>query len=109
MQRMLLAGLLVVALATAFPLRTAQAAERYQDDFGWGMAAVGVNLFYTPAKLMYAGCGGIVGGVAYLLSGGEPKAAHRVWSVAAGGTYIVTPAMLRGEESLLFMGETYGM
>jgi hypothetical protein len=89
--------------------RAAQADERYCDDVGWGLAAVGVNLFYSPAKLVYAAIGGLVGGMAYVWTAGEPKAAHRVWSVSLGGTYVVTPAMLRGEESLLFMGETYGL
>ena len=107
MQRILLTGILVTLLiAGAFP-RAARAGERYYEDVGWGLAAVGVNLFYCPAKLVYAGVGGLVGGMAYLWTAGEPKAAHRVWSVSLGGTYVVTPAMLRGEESLLFMGETF--
>jgi len=107
MQRMWLIGVLLMVLSFAPSASTAHAAERYQEDLGWGLAAAGTDIFYVPAKVMYAALGGIVGGMAYAWTAGNMEGAHRVWSATLGGTYVVTPAMLRGEESILFVGETY--
>jgi hypothetical protein len=78
----------------------------YGSEFGWGMAAVGANLFYIPAKLLYATVGGVTGGLGYLLTLGNPAALHTVLGPSVGGTYILTPDMLRGEQPILFSGES---
>ena len=107
MQRTWLAGVLVALLIVGPFVGTARGTERYVEDVGWGMAAVGISVFYCPAKVVYAGVGGIVGSMVYGVTAGRLDAAHRVWSASLGGTYVVTPAMVRGEEPILFVGETY--
>jgi len=89
-------------------VQPARAVERYQRDLGWGAAAVGAGLLYSPAKVVYAILGGVLGGLTYVWTAGDVDVAHHVWSTTVGGTYVLTPAMLRGEEPILFAGETYG-
>ena len=57
-----------------------------------------------PAKLVYATLGGITGGLAFALTGGDSQTAETVWVTSMGGTYVVTPGMLRGEEEIAFSG-----
>jgi len=62
------------------------------------------NVVYLPFKLMYAGAGGLVGGLAYLITAGDDEAFYDVWNVAGGGTYIITPSMLEGNEPVHISG-----
>lgn len=108
MRRIWVVAALVLLLVCGPISGSARAAEGYQQDVLWGMAAVGASLLYSPAKVVYATLGGIVGGMTYLCTAGNVEVAQRVWSTSLGGTYVLTPAMLRGEQSILFAGETYG-
>ena len=98
----------VVAVAGALVLGTGAAAQadenQFFTDFGMGMGAAGANLLYIPAKVVYATLGGLTGGFAYGLTGGNMEAARKVWNPSMGGTYVVTPTMLRGEEPVMFSG-----
>ncbi len=85
----------------------AQAEEnQFARDFGMGLGASGANLVYMPTKIVYATLGGITGGFAYALTGGNLDVARKVWNPSMGGTYVVTPTMLRGEETVMFSGTT---
>jgi hypothetical protein len=97
-------GALLLVLCTARP---AAAQQSYSSQLGWGMAAIGANLLYIPGKLIYAALGGFTGGVGYLLSVGNLEAAQKIWSPTVGGTYVLTPGMLRGEEPIFFAGESH--
>jgi hypothetical protein len=97
-------GALLLFLCMTQPVR---AQDSYGSQFGWGMAAIGANLFYIPGKLIYAALGGITGGIGYLLSVGNLEAGQKIWSPTVGGTYILTPGMLRGDEPILFAGESH--
>lgn len=68
------------------------------------VGAVMTNLIYVPLKLLYAACGGGVGGLAYLLTAGDDDAFFAVWDVSGGGTYVVLPSMLEGKEPVHFAG-----
>jgi len=81
--------------------------DTYVSQFGWGLGALGTNLFYVPVKLLYATAGGVTGALAFVLTAGRADAAQRVWSPSLGGTYVLTPGMLRGEEPIFFSGESY--
>jgi hypothetical protein len=96
-------GIMVVAGTVGW---SAPARAGYGSEFGWGMAAIGANAFYIPAKLVYATVGGITGGLGYLLTLGNTAALHTVLGPSVGGTYILTPDMLRGEQPILFSGES---
>jgi hypothetical protein len=76
----------------------------FLDDAGWGTLTILSNVLYMPAKLVYATLGGITGGLAFALTGGDTQTAETVWVTSMGGNYVVTPSMLRGEESIAFSG-----
>lgn len=101
---------MVVTVAVAAALGTApgpaRAAEQYASDFGMGIGTVFVNIFYMPVKVVYAALGGLTGGFAYVLTGGRMDTASAVWRPSLGGTYVVTPSMLRGEDPIYFSGVT---
>ncbi len=71
------------------------------------MLAVVANVVYMPVKIVYAGLGTLTGGLAYLLTVGDTETANKVWSPSIGGSYVVTPSMLRGDEPVLFNGPSY--
>jgi hypothetical protein len=98
--RALLAG--VVALFVfAGPAAAEESAAR---EGGWGaLAAVG-TLLYSPAKVVYAGCGLLFGGIAWGLSGGDREVLDAVITPAVRGDYVLVPAHVRGERRLEFFG-----
>jgi len=73
---------------------------------GYGAGAVFCSLLYIPFKLTYAILGGLVGGGTYLVTGGNTQAANTVWRSSLGGDWVVTPAILQGQEPLNFSGPT---
>ena len=90
---------LVAALVTARPARAG-----FLEDAGWGALTVLSNVVYMPAKLVYATIGGVTGGLALGLTAGDMQTAETVWVTTMGGTYVITPKMLQGEESIAFAG-----
>ncbi len=117
-RRVVVIGALAVAAALV-PCRTvvAQAEPRYerpvnadQGDEEGGRAIVWVgtvatNLFYIPAKVVWAGLGGLIGSFAWAITGFDAGAAKSVWGPTTGGNYLVTPAMLEGKEEVHFFGQ----
>src|SRR5712692_7120483 len=95
----------VGALAVVATLVAARPAHAgYLEDAGWGALTVITNVVYMPAKLCYATLGGLTGGLAFGLTGGDLQTAETVWVTSMGGTYVVTPGMLQGQESIAFTG-----
>ncbi len=90
---------LAVSLGSAEPARA-----DFLEDAGWGSLTVLSNVVYMPAKLIYATLGGLTGGVALGLTGGDLDVAETIWITSLGGNYVLTPAMLRGEESISIAG-----
>ncbi len=74
------------------------------EDLGYGVGSVLANVFYMPAKIVYAGLGLVGGGLGYVLSGGNAETATSILDPAIRGNYVVTPSHLKGEEPLLFVG-----
>lgn len=95
----LAAGVLAVA-TMATPAR----ADSSWEDAGLGVGAAFANLLYMPAKLLYAGLGSLSGGLAYVCTFGNYDTANAVWTSSLGGTYVLTPNMLRGEDEIAFFG-----
>ncbi len=73
---------------------------------GYGAGALATNILYIPAKLVYALAGGLVGGGAWCLTGGNTQTANTIWRSSLGGDYVVTPDMLAGKEPIHFSGPT---
>jgi len=90
---------LVASLTAAQPARAA-----YLEDAGWGALTVLTNIVYMPAKMCYAALGGLTGGLAFGLTGGDLQTAETVWVTSMGGTYVITPGMLQGQEAIAFTG-----
>lgn len=68
-------------------------------------AAAGFStLLYLPLKAAFAISGGIVGGLAYVFSGGNEQAAKSIWTTSLYGTYILTPDHLQGNRPIRFLG-----
>src|SRR6059058_6638681 len=97
--------MLVGALALVAALTAARPAEAgYLEDAGWGALTVLSNVLYMPAKLVYATAGGLTGGFAFALTGGDLQTAETVWVTSMGGTYVLTPGMLTGQDAIAFTG-----
>ncbi len=104
-RRALLVGVLAILLAR---VSLAEAKEtHYWGDGGWGVLAVVANIVYMPVKVVYAGLGIITGSFAYVLTVGDADTAYKIWSPSVGGSYVMTPGMLRGDEPVLFNGPSY--
>ena len=104
------AMVVVVALCVLVQMAHAAGNEKethYWSDAGYGTLAVFANFLYMPVKVVYSTLGVITGGLAYVLTVGDSATAERVWSPSVGGSYVVTPAMLRGDEPMLFNGPSY--
>ena len=76
-------------------------------EAGTSLAASYINIVYLPAKLVVAFVGGIAGGVAGFLTGGDQRAAYALWVPLMGGDYFVRPENLSGERPLAFFGTDY--
>ena len=73
-------------------------------EAGMGMLASLSTLVYGPVKIVYATGGLIFGGFAWVLSGGNHDVMNAVFTPSVRGDYVVTPAHLRGEKPLEFIG-----
>jgi len=109
MRRLVVVGVLVALLSGMASAETKDTKESgsYWGDAGYGTLAVVANVLYMPAKIVYAAVGTITGGLAYICTVGDTNTAQRIWSPSVGGSYVVTPAMLRGDEPVLFNGPSY--
>ena len=63
---------------------------------------------YGAVKSVYALSGGMVGGLAWVATGGKLESAKGVWVPSMTGDYIVQPENLTGEKRLQFVGQATG-
>ena len=75
-----------------------------EGEAGIGVAAGLISVFYAPAKVLYAAGGGLVAGLAYVVSAGDMQVVDPILTPALRGDYVITPAHLRGERPLEFIG-----
>jgi len=85
-------------------------ASEYTDS-GANQLATGAACFlltpvYGAFKLVYAGVGAIAGGLTWVFTGGDQRAAQKVWDASLKGTYVITPEHLRGRKQINFVGPT---
>ena len=99
----------VLVVAMCCLAQVARAQENFGEDAGYGSLAVLVNVFYMPVKVVYAALGGLTGCLVYVVTIGNEGAAMATWSPSLGGTYVITPKMLQGEEPVLFNGPSYSV
>ena len=71
---------------------------------GMGAAAAVSTILYFPFKAAFAIGGGIVGGLAYLFSGGSEQTAKSIWTTSLLGDYYISPDQLEGNRPIRFLG-----
>ena len=105
--RTLLIMTLTLLLFYGIPGEPAWAQEEEEANgagIGLGIASFLATIPYGAVKIGYAGLGAIVGGFAFLLTGGDEEPAQTVWDKSMKGTYVLTPKHLTGEEPIRFLG-----
>lgn len=63
-----------------------------------GMTSCLLSLLYSPIKVNIAMIGGVIGGLAYPLSGFNADVSKKIWTTSMGGTYLITEDILTGKE-----------
>ncbi|MEJ2229639.1 MAG: hypothetical protein P8X46_00460 [Nitrospirales bacterium] len=101
----LLAFSLVVGVgAPGVSLAAEQELSSPTNEAALGIGSALLTLVYFPCKFAYAILGGVVGTVAYGLTGGDLEAAQGIWTPSFYGTYVITPDHLKGNEPVRFFG-----
>ncbi|MAG33430.1 MAG: hypothetical protein CL908_21345 [Deltaproteobacteria bacterium] len=101
----MLVGLVSIALLGAPSVGFAESeASEVGREGGLGAAAALSSLIYGPVKLLYATGGLIVGSFAWAFTAGDTEVASEVFTRSLRGNYVITPAILTGEERLEFIG-----
>ena len=102
---MIATGLLAAVLVAApsFAMAENKAGEVSKES-GLGAAAALSSLLYGPTKIIYATGGVIIGGLTWAFTAGDSEAAGKVFTRSLRGDYVITPAILTGDDSLEFIG-----
>lgn len=97
--------IIAVVLLVAMGENTA-IAEDSGSPSGAGLQAASwlATVPYGAAKVVYAVSGGLVGGLAWVMTGGNTDIAKAIWSPTMTGHYIVQPQNLTGDRPLHFVG-----
>jgi hypothetical protein len=98
--------LITIALLVALGWNTAIAGDDSGSAGGAGLQAASwlATVPYGAAKIVYAISGGVVGSLAWMMSGGNTEVAKAIWSPSMTGHYIVQPQNLTGDKALHFVG-----
>lgn len=99
--RQIIVLLLVAGLAGA-TLVTPASAESAAQDVAYGTGSVFTTLVYAPVKATFCILGGITSGFTLPFAG--PQTAEKVATRACGGTWAITPDVLKGKEPVRFVG-----
>jgi hypothetical protein len=92
-----------LAAALAAPARAAES-RSLGENFGLGLVAGFGTMVYFPVKMVYSMIGGLVGGLTYLVTLANEDTANAVWQPTLGGSYVLTPDMIAGQEPVEFIG-----
>jgi hypothetical protein len=103
--RKTIATLVLAASLAALP--SAARATEPGEELAFSTLAALSNIVYTPAKVVVAAGGLVVGAVAGFLNGGDTRSAYAFWVPAAGGSYFLTADQMDGREPVEFFGDDY--
>ena len=78
------------------------AAESAADEAAYGAGAVLGTLLYAPFKTTFCVVGGITSALTFPFT--DATTAEKVATGACGGTWAITPQVLKGRESVRFIG-----
>ena len=94
---------LVLVLAVVIATAPAPArADSTAQEVAYGVGSATTTLVYAPVKASFCILGAVTSGLT--LPFGGPRTAGKVASTACGGTWVVTPAALKGREPVRFVG-----
>lgn len=103
-RRLTAVGVAACLLASPSIVLAGDHTAEVSKESGLGAAAALSSLVYSPVKLVYALGGLVVGSLAWVFTAGDTNVADKVYVRSLRGTYVITPAILRGEEELVFIG-----
>ena len=69
-----------------------------------GMGSALGTLIYAPLKLTYAVTGSVIGGLAWVVTGGNNSVATSIMRNSLKGDYVISPSHVEGERRLRFRG-----
>ena len=91
-------GLGLLGFTAAVPAH----AESASQEVAYGAGSVFGTLLYAPFKTSFCVVGAVTSGLA--LPFGGPQTTERVATAACGGTWAITPDVLKGRERVRFVG-----
>ena len=100
-----LLGLLIASTGT--PAIAAERTQPASENGGVQAASWFVSVPYGAMKTAFAIGGGIVGGLAWVVTGGNTETAKAIWIPSMTGDYLVQPQHLTGEKALRFVGGSF--
>lgn len=92
---------LVVSLAIVGSAGPA-AADNAAQDVTYGAGSVLGTLVYAPFKATFCILGGVTSGFAFPFAGADTSG--RIAKTGCGGTWAITPGVLKGQEHVQFVG-----
>jgi len=92
--------------ATGGPALAEDMPDASPQGAGLQAASWVLTIPYGAVKSAYAIGGGIVGSLAWVVTGGSTDVAKSVWIPSMTGDYIVQPQHLTGEKTLYFVGRS---
>jgi hypothetical protein len=95
--------MLGLALLGSTLVAPAHAKESTAQEVTYGAGSFFGTLLYAPAKTGFCVIGAVTSGLT--LPFGGPKTAGKVASAACGGTWVITPSTLKGQEQVRFIGQ----
>jgi hypothetical protein len=100
----LLAACLVISITTLSPADARAEEQSAWVESGLGIGSVASTFLWGTAKTLFAVGGTLTGGLAYLFTGFNSRAARPIFQASLRGDYVVTPEHLRGRKPLSFIG-----
>ena len=91
----------VVLLGTLVPASSARAEDEGHPAIVW-VGTVATNIFYIPTKTVHAAMGGLIGGMAWLVTGLNPEVSQAVFDHTIFTDWYVSPENLEGKQDLHF-------
>jgi len=85
---------------------TYEQTESTWSQAGLGIAAIGADFLYVPAKVIYGVLGLTTGSAGWILTGGDGEVADRIYTPSLRGTYVLTPRHLTGDDTIHFVGSS---
>jgi hypothetical protein len=93
--------LLVAGLVGATAVAPASA-ESAAQDVAYGTGSVLTTLVYAPFKATFCILGGVTSGFTFPFAGADT--AGKVATAGCGGTWAITPGVLKGQDHVNFVG-----